>query len=81
MASTIFGVNLKSIRMARGLSQGGLARIMGVNRASICQWETGAHIPRSDSLRALADSLNVDMATFFSTEEPLRIPYQKVMAS
>lgn len=38
---------LKKFRTARGLTQDELARLLGVNRTTVTQWEAGTNHPRA----------------------------------
>lgn len=51
---TRMGDNLRSLRDARGLSQGQVAKMVGKTRSAISQYESGAIVPRMGTLEALA---------------------------
>jgi DNA-binding transcriptional regulator YiaG len=42
-----------ALRRRRGLSQAGMARLLGVRQQTISEWETGLHRPRGASARLL----------------------------
>lgn len=42
-----------SLRRRLGLSQAGLARLLGVRQQTVSEWETGLHRPRGASARLL----------------------------
>ena len=44
-----------SARTKAGLSQAAVAERLGISAASVCQWETGKNLPRSDKLIEIAD--------------------------
>lgn len=50
---TRMGDNLRSLREARGLSQGQVAKMVGKTRSAISQYESGAIVPRMGTLEAL----------------------------
>lgn len=42
-----------ALRRRLGLSQAGLARLLGVRQQTVSEWETGLHRPRGASVRLL----------------------------
>ena len=52
------GARIASIRTLRGLRQTDLAKRVGVSSQTICNWETGARVPRADLLGMLCDVLD-----------------------
>ena len=46
------------IRMARGLTQGQLAEMVGCYAKDISRWENGMHAPGTKALMKLANALN-----------------------
>lgn len=65
--SEIFPRRLKQARVLNGLSMEELAELTGyaVSRQVISRYETGRHMPKSDSLIALSEALNLDVDFFF----------------
>jgi transcriptional regulator with XRE-family HTH domain len=59
------GAKIKSFRQLRGLSQKRLADLTGVTPSTISQVEKNLIYPSLPALFRIADSLAVDMATFF----------------
>ena len=57
--STPEGERIKQARKARGLSQRGLAALIGVSAMAISKWERGTLFPGSQRLIALAEALGV----------------------
>jgi transcriptional regulator with XRE-family HTH domain len=51
---------IKNLRMAHDLSQEELAKMVGVTKQAISQYERGVRKPEYDVLEALADFFNVD---------------------
>ena len=56
-------------RKQLGLSQKELASILGVTNKSVSKWETGAAIPRTNTLVQLAEVFNVSVDELFVEEE------------
>lgn len=52
-------VRIKSQRLIRGMTQEALAKLLGVNRVSVSQWERGDTSPKGDNLINLAKALGV----------------------
>ncbi len=48
----------RHLRERAGLVQDDLARAVGVNRVTICRWETGARTPRGEVLRRYVEILD-----------------------
>lgn len=61
---------LRTLRKARGLSQDQLAEKSGVDRATISTIETGARDAHVETLRKLANAMDVSVGDFFSPEVP-----------
>ncbi len=55
----LFPSRLRSARVARSLSQGGLARRSDLQASAVSHFETGARKPSFDNLKRLADALRV----------------------
>ena len=51
-------MNLKEIRLARGMTQEQLADKVGIERTSITNYELGTREPSLDTLRKLAEALD-----------------------
>ncbi|RSD10897.1 helix-turn-helix domain-containing protein [Amycolatopsis eburnea] len=49
------GRELRRLRKAAGLTQADVARIIGVTRANLTQWETGRYLPSVENARLLDD--------------------------
>ncbi len=59
------GANIKNLRLMRGLSQKRLAHLTGVTPSTISQVEKNLIYPSIPALFRIAESLSVDIATFF----------------
>lgn len=57
----LFSDRLKSLRNAKGLTQGDLANQTGLKQSSIAMYETGKRKPKIEVLERLADFFNVDI--------------------
>lgn len=57
-----FSERLKSLRKQHNMTQGQLAEKIGVGRSAISMYEMGEREPDFETLEALADTFNVDMA-------------------
>lgn len=52
---------LKALRQARNLTQAELAKLLGVDRTTVTQWECGKSLPRASKLIELARILKCDV--------------------
>lgn len=59
-SNTDIGSNVKHFRLARGLTQEELSKIVGVERKTIIRVEAGHHSSRIDTLLDIARALKVD---------------------
>ncbi len=73
---------INELRLARGLTNGQLAVLAGVDPAQITRWQTGRYVPSTGTIRKLAAALevSVDMLLRESTE-PAEDPHAKAVAS
>jgi len=78
------GTLLWELRTARGLSIGQLARIAGVSKGALSQWETGKRQPRVAELEAALDALQAGggqrARAFAQIEAPRAVRYLKQSA-
>ena len=63
------GGKIKQARSAKKMTQLQLSEIVGVNRASIAQYETDTFVPPISTLKKIADACDVDMLYFFDDED------------
>ena len=70
------GRRVKELREAQGITQRGLAELVGVTPTSLWRIEHGVHLPRQRMMERLAAALNAPsrdllVAAGYATEEPL----------
>jgi transcriptional regulator with XRE-family HTH domain len=63
-----FSENIKALRKQRHITQVQLAEKIGVSRSTISMYEMGEREPDFETLEALADVFNVDMAYLIGTD-------------
>ena len=56
---------IKDRRVAKGMTQGELARLIGVSAPAIAQWECGDTNPSADKLPAIAAALGCTIDDLF----------------
>lgn len=68
------GTKIRFSRIEAGLSQGELAKRAGISRSAVFRYEAGERTPNLDTVRAIAEALNVSEAEllFERTEADLR---------
>jgi transcriptional regulator with XRE-family HTH domain len=62
------GQRFRELRHRRGLSQEGLARIVGVGRDAVRLWEKGERTPGLNTAARLAGALGVTVGVLAGTE-------------
>lgn len=73
-----FNNNLKRLRNHRNMKQDDLAQRMNVSRQTVSGWETGRRQPDLDTLKKLAEVLDVDIYELIYGNKPGEYPkYQK----
>jgi len=68
------GARIKRAREARGISQLGLAKQVGVPFQRVSEWERGVVSPSARYLRAIANALSVSLDWLLSGRGPMEIP-------
>lgn len=68
--TTLFGRQVKAIRLARGLSQAQLADLINVSDEWIRRIERGEGSPSLDIVEALAQALQEDVSVLFGGKGP-----------
>lgn len=62
-------MRIRELRQARGLSQARVAEDVGVSKPSVCKWETGVSVPRTELLPLLARVLDCSIDELFGGEQ------------
>ena len=68
------GRTIASARTKAGLSQVGLADLIGVSHTRVSRWESGGSIPKPEHLVALRRELSVDTAALVRSYWPDLLP-------
>jgi transcriptional regulator with XRE-family HTH domain len=76
VAEEAFGIRLRQLREAAGLSQQALADAAGVLVGAISRWERGTREPSWGNVRALCKALGVSSAAFEAEEDSQPTPEQ-----
>ncbi len=66
--------NIKVLRQRAGWTQDELAKILGVARSTVTQWESGWSSPRMGAVEKLANAFNVNIEDIVSSREPSKLP-------
>lgn len=79
MTTHSFGDRVRAERERRGLSQAALAKLSGVTRSAVSQWESG----RTQSVRplhllAVSDALGVSIRQLVTGKDPYHLPAGKL---
>ncbi|MCC6751958.1 MAG: helix-turn-helix domain-containing protein [Deltaproteobacteria bacterium] len=70
-----FGKALAALRKERGLTQEGMAELLGVSRKTVDYYERRAQNPSAEVIERVADKLGVGVAVLLGREEiPKRTP-------
>lgn len=59
---------IRELREARGVSQYGLARRLGVTKMAVSRWESGAAMPTADKLPTIAALLECKVSDLYDDE-------------
>ena len=84
METSIIAVNVRRARLAKGLSQGKVAEVAGISRPAYRNIESGASVPRVDTLQSIARALGVklqDLVTPVKSLSAVRFRAQKKITS
>ncbi len=79
-----FGETLKRLRHRMGLRQSDVARMLGVERATVANWERGAKLPSLDTLIKLSEAFGVSLDELVGTARaaaPLPLACYQSLAS
>ena len=55
-----FGEKLRYLRIERNLNQREFAKLLNRSFTSVCNWEQGNRIPKTETIKEIAEVLNVD---------------------
>lgn len=69
-AQKLVGLNLKRLRLTKGISQEQLAADAGIARTYASRLETGMENPTVDVLDRVAHALGVEIGDFFTPAKP-----------
>lgn len=58
-----FAIYLKKLREENHISQGELAKSIGVSRQCISKWELGMNEPKIDKLESIGSFFDIDIST------------------
>lgn len=64
-----FGDKMKAERKKKGLAQKELGKKLGVSQAMIAQYENGERNPKVETIKKIAEALEVDISTLVDTDE------------
>lgn len=67
---------IRMLRKKKGLSQEALAELAGINLRTLQRIETGASIPRGETLRLLAEALDVPVEIFSAADAAPAAPIE-----
>ena len=63
-------MKIKECRERAGMSKSELARIMDVDIAAVCRWDSGEAMPRAAKLPKLADLFDCTIDELYGREPP-----------
>jgi len=75
LSSVEIGRKIKEYRKRKGLSQEGLAELMGLSFQQIQKYESGVNRLNTDKLQAIANILSVPVASFFEDQPIEALPF------
>lgn len=62
------GDNIRSVREIKGLTQKNLADLLGISQGLVGHYERGVRKPKLETLRRIADAMDVDVFVFLDKE-------------
>ncbi|NSW84195.1 MAG: helix-turn-helix transcriptional regulator [Syntrophothermus sp.] len=66
-----FGNSLKQLRHKMGLRQNDMAKILGVERSTLANWERGAKLPSLETLMKLRETFGVSLDELVGIERSI----------
>ncbi|MCY9700953.1 helix-turn-helix domain-containing protein [Paenibacillus larvae] len=64
----IFAANIKRLRKSRGMTQGDLAKILGVGISTVSDWEKAKKYPRAGVIEKLSQYFDMPKSSFFEVQ-------------
>ena len=61
-----FAQKLRYLRLERNLNQHEFANLLNKSFTSVCNWEQGNRIPKTETIKEIAEILNVDYTYFIN---------------
>lgn len=61
LESAVFSVNLKKLRMSRGMTQGDMAKVLNISRSCVANYESEKRQPDQAMIRRIADYFDVSI--------------------
>lgn len=68
LVSMNIGVTIRGFRQQKGMSQGDIEKRTGLLRCYLSRVENGHTVPSLDTLKKIADALDLQLAEFFAEE-------------
>lgn len=65
-------MKIQVLREQAGLSQVDVARRLGLDKSTVCRWESGENVPRTDKLPILADLFGCSIDELYGRDPPGR---------
>lgn len=69
----MFSDKLQEVRKKKGLTQQGLAELMGTTQANIARYEKGERKPKLETIRKYAEKLDVNFNELISFEDGMSL--------
>ena len=70
------GQRIKTLRLAKKYTQEKFAELVGIDSKNISKIETGSNYPSSETLKSIANALNIDVYELFVFNN--EIDYEKI---
>lgn len=64
MANNELGIQIRNLRLSRGMSQEELGKAIGVTMTSISRWEKGTRIPKYNYVMKLSEIFNYNFGIY-----------------
>ncbi len=75
----MLGMNIKELRIKKGLTQEELGKMLNKTKNNISQYETGKREPDIDTLIRLSDLFNVSINTLVGKKETVNSVFAKLL--